>query len=333
MRIDSRLRPAVSAAADDQRDEQCDHRRPGDLVLVVGHRGGGQRLADEEGGQPAAALFHHLPARDVEVRRFQRFGAAELLHLAGGAALGEFEDVVGGDDAEHASVGVDDGQGDAVVTFELRDDLAGGHRDRDRNERAVLDVGDRHVFVGEDERPESEVLQQFAVRRDNVEDVKCLLAAAGPANLCQRVPRGHVRREGDVARRHVTPGGAGGIAQQVARRLQLLGRQRLEQPARDLGGQLVEQAGAVVRRHAGDDRVRRLARERLDQPLLVLDRQVREHRRRPVSRQHAKDEPFLVSGQVDDDLGDVGGSSSTSASRRSLKFRSRTSSARSAWRR
>src|SRR4030095_12942489 len=46
--------------------------RPRDRVLVVGHRGRGQELSQEQHGEPARALAHEDPHTDLEIGRGQR---------------------------------------------------------------------------------------------------------------------------------------------------------------------------------------------------------------------------------------------------------------------
>ncbi len=149
------LGAGVSAGGDDEGNEERDDGGFFDFAFEVSHGGGGEHFAEEEDGEPAAALFHHLPEADGEVRRIEGFLAAHLLDVFGGFELGDVEDVVGGDDAEHVALIIGDGEGDAVIFFEEFDhDFAVGGG-LDGNDLALIDVTDEDVGIGHDESAEA----------------------------------------------------------------------------------------------------------------------------------------------------------------------------------
>src|SRR5437879_4228921 len=64
---------------------------------------------------------------------------------------------------------------------------------------------------------------------------------------------------------------------------------------------------SVVGGDAGQDRAHLVPRQRFDEVPLVAPRQVGEGPRRQVARQEAEDDALVAAGQVDDEVGDVGG--------------------------
>jgi hypothetical protein len=89
---------------------------------------------------------------------------------------------------------------------------------------------------------------------------------------------GPARLHGEVVGRHQAPDAVLGVAQQLARLVEVVGCEQVQQPLRDAAGQLVQQAGAVVGVELGQQgaglRVGELAcsRSSRDSPL-----EVREH--------------------------------------------------------
>ena len=137
-------------------------------MLVAAHRGRRERLAQEEDGEPAAALPDHVEEPDVEVRCVEGLRAADLLDVASRFLLGVFEHVVDRDDAEHLSLGIHHRERDPVVAIERGDDLVARRRRRDRQGRAWVDLGDAGAVVRENQGPEAQVFDQPSVV---VEDV------------------------------------------------------------------------------------------------------------------------------------------------------------------
>ena len=117
------LRARVAAAADDERHEEGEDHGARDLVFVVAHGGGGEHLAEEERGQPAPALLHHRPERDLRVGRVQRFEAAHLLDVLGGLRAHGVQHRVHGQRAHELAPLVHHRRADEVVA---RERLGGG---------------------------------------------------------------------------------------------------------------------------------------------------------------------------------------------------------------
>ena len=77
------------------------------LVLKVRHRGRCQHLAKKEDREPPATLAKQVLKGRVEVRRVEYLGTSHALDQFGSFALGNIENFVDRDDAEHVHVGVD----------------------------------------------------------------------------------------------------------------------------------------------------------------------------------------------------------------------------------
>jgi hypothetical protein len=81
-------------------------------------------LAEEERGEPARTLSDHAAERNFQVRRVERFHAAEFQDVFGGLRFHDVDDVVEGDPAEQLAIGVHHGHGgDVVARHETRDIL------------------------------------------------------------------------------------------------------------------------------------------------------------------------------------------------------------------
>jgi len=94
-----RLRSGVSAGADDERNEEREHHRLGELVLKVPHRRRCQHLAQKERRQPGRAFSDHREESDLGVGLVQRFHAAEALYVFGVLLDQRVDDVVDRDDS------------------------------------------------------------------------------------------------------------------------------------------------------------------------------------------------------------------------------------------
>ena len=110
-----RLGARVAARADDQRHEQGEHDGMRDLALEVSHRGRRQHLAQEERGQPAAALPDHRPETDRRVRLVERFHAAKLLDVLRLHFFHDVDHVVDRDDTHDMTAFAHHGHRDQVV--------------------------------------------------------------------------------------------------------------------------------------------------------------------------------------------------------------------------
>ena len=189
-----------------------------------------------------------------------------------------------------------------VVALEEAHDLGQVGARRDGDERGMLQVAHTHGGIRLHERPEPQVEEERAGRVHHVQHVERLDATFRTANALERLGRRHVRRQAHVLRRHHVAGGALGVAEQRARGRARLRAERIQDAARDLGRQVVEQLDAVVRRHRVDDLEHLLAGKRGDQLRLLVHRQVAEHGARAVAREQAEDHALVVGGKIHQDL-------------------------------
>ena len=243
------LRAGVAAAADDERHEQREHDGARDLRLEEAHRRCGEHLAQKQRGEPAGALGDHRAHADLQIRRVERGLAAQFLDVFGRFLLRDVEHVIDSDDAEHVSLAVGDRQRQAIVFLERLEHFLAVIVGLHLHQRRIVDVDDARAGIGEYERGQADVLHQPPALVDDVDDVDRLFAAAVPADVLQRLGRGHVRLHRHVARRHVAAGRLVGIAEKPARVAQVVGRERGQDAARHLGRHLLEQPGAIVGIH------------------------------------------------------------------------------------
>ena len=102
------------------------------------------------------------------------------------------------------------------------------------------------------------------------------------------------------------PGRAFGIAEQRAGGRQGLRTERFQHLARDLARQFIKQRHAVIGRHAVEHVAQLVAGERQDEFGLSIHRQAGEHGRGTVLREQPEHDAFVLGGQIDQDVRQVG---------------------------
>jgi hypothetical protein len=129
---------------------------------------------------------------------------------------------------------------------------------------------------GEDDAPEPDVVDQDAAVVGDVDPVDRLAVLAVAADVVERAADRPVRADGYVVRRHEPANAALGVAEELSRFSDGLGREQVEQPVRDLAWQLREQVGSVVGREVVQELPGLLVGEVVKQSVLVIRREVRE---------------------------------------------------------
>ena len=201
------------------------------------------------------------PKRDLQVRRVERFHAAELLDVLGRLLLHDVDDVVDGDDALHPPFGVDHRDRHEVVLREEPADRLLVHVSPTLTTSVRHDVAHRLVRLrGE------ELLNDTTPRRrcsvvDDVDVVDGLeMRARLLAQVADRLVDGHVRAQPRVARVHQTAGlvlrvreEAGDLlarrsSSSASRLIALLARRLLDQVGDVVGRSETQPRPALVRR-------------------------------------------------------------------------------------
>ena len=144
---------------------------------------------------------------------------------------------------------IGDGKRCAVVLCERLQHGVTIVRGANRHQLGIVDLQNLGVGVGEDQIRQADILHQLAAGIDHVDPIECFLATSGLPDFGKRARGGHVRIDPGVLRRHVATGRVFGIAEQLARGLELAGIELQEQLPRDLGGHLLEETSAVVGCH------------------------------------------------------------------------------------
>jgi hypothetical protein len=260
-------------------------------------RRGRQHFAQEEHDQPARPPPHHGPERHLEIRLLQRLQPAEPLQRAGSGSLGHVQDVVDGDDPDQRAVGVRDGEGDAVLLLEQGDRRLLGVRGLERDDALVHDVGHSRVGREEQDLPDGDLADEPPPVVDDVHDRERLAVVAVAPNVVEHVGHGPVRPDADVVRREEPPDAALGVAEQLDGHRALFRGEKLEQLLGHGRRQLVQQRGAVVRRHLVQDLGDFLLGHGLEQLPLGLEWQVLEDVRGQIAGQHPEGEDLLVHRQ------------------------------------
>ncbi len=141
-----RLRTGITAGAHDERDKHREHGGPLDLTLKALHRRRRQHLAQEQRAQPTRPLLDHLHKSDFHVRRVEGLHTSEALDVFGRLLHQSIDHVVNRDDAEHASLIVDDRKCEQVVLGDEPSRFFAVHIRRDCQRRSpVADV--EHVIL------------------------------------------------------------------------------------------------------------------------------------------------------------------------------------------
>ena len=175
------------------------------------------------------------------------------------------DQVVNGDDARHASVGVDDRNRHEVVLGHHLCDFFLVHRGGHRNYLGAHDVGDDRIGLGQKQLPHAHHAHQPAGPVDDVNVGYGLRAGAYLADMLQNLLDGHAGADADVLHRHEAAGGVFGIVQEPLDYTGVLGRKQVDELLRLLHGRTVEghkliTDGAPVREMPMDARERVLNR-------------------------------------------------------------------------
>ena len=302
------LRPGVAARADDQRDEQREHHRLGNLDLEVADRRCREHLAEEQRRQPPGPFAQHRHEAHLHVRLVQRFHAAELLGVFGLLLLDHVDHVVHGHDTDHAFVVIHDrDRHEVVLRREPGDFLAVGVRVHVTH-LGMHHVGDRRAGRRGEQFLERHHAANLPGNVGHVDRVQHLLPpiAGNGADLRQGLVRRQRLIDGDELRRHQPAGGVRIEREQRLGRAPLVLRHLVEDALGVLLVQLLEHVGALVRRHLADEFGRVLGAHRLEHfgPQLLL--QVLKDFCGALGAQCAEQRRDAVARQRLDDVGEVG---------------------------
>jgi hypothetical protein len=111
------------------------------------------------------------------------------------------KDVVYRDDPEHVSVGIRHRQREPVVALKRFQHLFAIVRGVQRNHRRILDVENRRIRIGENERRQADVFDQLSASVDDVDDIDRLHSAPCLSDVLERFAGPHLRIDRDVLRR------------------------------------------------------------------------------------------------------------------------------------
>ena len=124
-------------------------------------------------------------------------------------------------------------------------------------------------------------------------------------HVVEHLTDGPVLADRHVLRRHQAPDGVLRIAQQGDGDGALSWRQQGEQLPGRFGRQLLEEVGALVRRHVAEQRGDVLLGHSLQERFLVVLRQVLEHGRGVLARQHPEDHDLIFQAERREQRGDI----------------------------
>src|SRR5271167_2581202 len=99
-----RLRAGVSAAADDQRQEQRQHHGSIEFSFKVTQGGGCEHFTEKQHRKPAGALLDELVEASLKVGFVQGFHAADLLHVFAGFLIDDVDNIIKRHNSFHALV-------------------------------------------------------------------------------------------------------------------------------------------------------------------------------------------------------------------------------------
>ena len=221
--------------------------------------------------------------------------------------LGHVQHVVDRHDADQHAGSVGHGQRGPVVLPEHRDGrllIVGG---RQGDEPPVHQVGDLAIERRQQELANADVVDQQALLVDHVDDVQRLAVLPVQPHVIQHFANRPLFPDGHVVRRHQTADRLFGIAEQGHRDGAFLWSQQRQQLAGGFRRQLLEEQCPVIRRHVVQQRRHVLLRHRLQQRLLRVLREVLEHGRGVLARQHAEDDHLVFQAQCRQERRDIAG--------------------------
>ena len=118
------------------------------------------------------------------------------------------------------------------------------------------------------------------------------------ADVVQDLRHRPLLSHGHVIRRHAPADRSFGIAQQLHRYRALIGREQREQLARDFGGELFEEGGAIVGRHRIEQRGDLFRSHRFHQRVLGVDRQIAERSGCSLAREDPEQEDAVLEREL-----------------------------------
>ena len=301
-----RLGARIAAARNDERNEQRQDHGLRDFFLEKCHRRRREHFAEEQRGQPAGTLSDHPPERDRQIRRVERFHAAELQDVFCRLGFDDVHHVVKRDPAEELPAGVHHGDRRHVVASHqpghvflilLRLHL---HR------RLLHHVPHQFRRRGDDQTRDRDDAGEVPLCVDRIDLIELALVLI--ALLADRFDRfrdarvfpnaHHVRGHqaaGGVLRIFQQPVDVGAVGDLLQHRLALSCRQLGNEVGRIVGRQLLHQLGRVLGTDGQEELLGMLGRFHLrERARGELGRQLRDH----------ADAVCLVQGR--EDIGEIG---------------------------
>ena len=210
----ARARSGVSAAGNDQGDEEGEDDGLGDFGFEIAHGGGGEHFAEEEDDEPDGAFADERHDGSFGVGGVEGFDTAEFLHVLCGGLFGDVEDVVDGDDAHEPFVGIEDGESGAVVTAEEFDGGAFFITGAEGDEAGIHQFINGSLRRGEEQLAGSDIIDEAVIFIDDVDDVQGFAVLAVTSNVIEDVLDGPVGVDGDEVGGHEAADGIGRVLQQ-----------------------------------------------------------------------------------------------------------------------
>jgi len=119
-------------------------------------------------------------------------------------------------------------------------------RGSESNEHLAHEGAYLRVGLGQDDLPDAEVVHEAEPPLDHVDHVDRLGVLPEPADVPERLLDGPVGADGHVVRRHEPPNALLGVAKKPDCGLALLRVEEVQEPLRDLAGELLKERCPVV---------------------------------------------------------------------------------------
>ena len=212
------LRAAVAARAHQHGDAGGEHHAEGrglERVLVVGDDHAGEDGGDHQKQQPRHAVFGQRQNAGLEVFVLRGEHGGHFFKVLGVLLFDDVDDIVDGDDADHALLVIDHGDGDEVVLAHGVGDeflIVGGV---DADELLVHQRFHLYIVLRQEQLAQRQRAEQFALRIEHVERVDRLLVKAGAADLRHGLAHGGAHVQFHVLDGHDRAGAVFRVAQKL----------------------------------------------------------------------------------------------------------------------
>lgn len=297
----------VAARGDKQGEEEGEGEGGLDHFLVVVDCPSRDDIDANQGHEPGDASGEHAAGWCFEERGFERANGGPFLDVFGGFFDGEFEHVVGGYDADENALRVDHRQSEVAGFLHSGDGCSFWIEGVEGDGGTAEQLGDAAVWGFEDEASEAEFVDEAIVGVGDVDHVDGFGLWGLLTNGVDGLGDGHFGPDGGEVGRHQAADAVFWVAEEHEGFLAVFGTEQVEEALRGVGGEFLEEEGAVVGAEVGEQSAGFLFGEFAQEILLFFVFEEREGVGGEVAGQAAVEQGVFGGSEFVEEVGDLGG--------------------------